>query len=418
MHPLARMLPILLAVLVAQTPQDVKLASELGIIDLAPSDESTVRRMVETTLPKVARVMGVSAPASVKLKLISREQARTRMMSLIERDYPGDRLERLGAALQRVGLLDPEWDLKQVVHELYSQHAGGFYDQHDGTLYLLDSQPMAVQSMVIPHELAHALQDRKLNLKRTIDGLRDSEDAQLALSAALEGHAQKVAALVLAADAGGNDDVVRALMQIPAASAELGTQGLPPWFSLQLGFPYSAGASLVEALGTADDPTASMLLERPPLSTAQVLDTSLYRSNEKPLKGEVGLGEIIDGTGLFVTTLGRANLDLLGRIHREQSDEEPLGKGWRGDRLEIIRTGETDAAVWVVAFRKRDEARSFAEVLAKLLRVDPEGEGWLSMHADGSLSAVIVRGSTVASVMNVPGPRASRLVEAAFSALK
>jgi hypothetical protein len=103
-----------------------------------------------------------------------------------------------------------------------------------------------------------------------------------------------------------------------------------------MSFPYSAGATLAGAVRTREDPAATSLLRRLPRSTAQVLDPALYRSDEQPREARLDLaGRMPGSTAVYATTLGAANLNLLGELH---GGGEP-GRGWRGDRLETVRRG-------------------------------------------------------------------------------
>ena len=54
------------------------------------------------------------------------------------------------------------------------------------------------------------------------------------------------------------------------------------------------------------------------------------------------------------TTLGRANLELLG---------EGLGEGWRGDRLEAVRARGKLIVLWVIAFETPAQAKRLSAVI-------------------------------------------------------
>jgi hypothetical protein len=77
---------------------------------------------------------------------------------------------------------------------------------------------------------------------------------------------------------------------------------------------------------TRSDPAATSLLRRLPRSTAQVLDPALYRADERPKEAQLDLAARIPGsTAVYDTTLGAANLNLLGELHGGGE----LGRGWR-----------------------------------------------------------------------------------------
>jgi hypothetical protein len=78
-----------------------------------------------------------------------------------------------------------------------------------------------------------------------------------------------------------------------------------------------------------------------------------------PLSGELKLAKLIPGAKQTVsTTLGRAAIELLGA---------GLGAGWRGDRLEAARAGDSLAVVWIVAFETEAQAEAFRLTLTPTL---------------------------------------------------
>lgn len=394
-----------LALVLGQSNADLL---ELMRASQAP-DEAALQKKVAETLPKVAKVMGVPVK-KVAVKVVSRAEAIQKIQAVLEREYPGDRIERLGAALGLIHLVEPGLDVAKAVREAYGRSVSGFYDPHDRVLYLLDGQPMLVQEMVIPHELAHALQDAKLSLDKVVRERMDSEDAQLALGAAVEGNAQAVAAEVLAGGLVGDEAGIKDLLtDVAAMSASLAMEqgGVAPWLALQVRFPYSGGAALVKALATRADPTALQLLARLPLSTAQVMDPEAYRRDEKPLRGAIDLAGKIEGAErLYATVVGRANLELLGK---------GLGEGWRGDRLEAARVGGVACAAWVVAFATRDQAERFATAYSPRTGT---AVGLRAGNDDGTVSAVSSKGEVVVILEHVPEKQAGAIEAAARKALR
>ncbi|HUM11688.1 MAG TPA: DUF6782 family putative metallopeptidase [Myxococcaceae bacterium] len=376
-----------------------------------------LRALVAEMLPRVGKVMRLPVPARVEVKVISRDQARAALLEVLRRDYPGDLLERLAEALAAVGLVAPGTELRAEAQALYGGNVSGFYDPHQRRLYLLSDQPLAAQALIVAHELAHAVQDEAIRLEATSRKVRASEDAQLALSAAIEGQAQQVAALVLAGDAeaGGDDglDLGSFLTDAAAASAAMaGGQASVPWLGLQMSFPYASGAALVAAIRTAEDPAATSLLRRLPRSTAQVLDPALYRADERPREARLDLAAHLPGSAVvYATTLGAANLNLFGELHGRGE----LGRGWRGDRLETVRQGNQLCAAWAVAFSSPAGAERLVKAWGEALG---GGAGKPVTQADRSRYLVRQSGSVAVLLENVPAERVAELVSAAAGAFR
>ncbi|MGZ5958585.1 MAG: DUF6782 family putative metallopeptidase [Myxococcaceae bacterium] len=376
-----------------------------------------LRALVGEMLPRVGKVMHLPVPSRVDVKVISRDEARTALLEVLRRDYPGDTLERLSEALAAVGLVAAGTDLRAEAQALYGGNVSGFYDPHRRRLYLLSDQPLAAQTLIVAHELAHAVQDEAVRLDAASRKVRASEDAQLAFSAAIEGQAQQVASLVLAGEAGdaaGDGlDLGSLLSEAAAASAAMaGGQSSVPWLGLQLSFPYAAGGRLVAAIRTADDPAATSLLRRLPRSTAQVLDPALYRADERPREARLDLAAKLPGSAAaMATTLGAANLDLFGELHGAGE----LGQGWRGDRLETVRRGTQLCAAWAVAFASPDGASRLVKAWSTAVG---GGTGAEAAQPDGSRYVIRQSGSVAVLLENVPADHIGEIVAAAAAAFR
>jgi hypothetical protein len=376
-----------------------------------------LRALVDELLPRVGKVMRLPVPTRVEVKVVSRDEARAALLAVLRRDYPGETLEHLSESLAAVGLVAAGTDLRAEARSLYGSNVSGFYDPHQRRLYLLADQPLAAQALVVAHELAHAVQDEAVRLDAASQKVRASEDAQLALSAAIEGQAQRVAALVLSSEAGGAGEDGLALggllTEAAAASAEMaGGQSSVPWLGMQLSFPYAAGARLVAAVQTTDDPAATSLLRRLPRSTAQVLDPALYRSDERPREARLDLATRLPGSSaVHATTLGAANLDLFGELHGGGE----LGRGWRGDRLETVRRDGQLCAVWAVAFGSPEGANRLVKAWSAALGGGGTGA---ATQPDGSRYLVGQSGAVAVLLENVPADRAAELVSAAATAFR
>jgi hypothetical protein len=382
-----------------------------------PASREDLQALVTEMLPRVGKVMRLPVPARIDVKVASREEARAALLEVLRRDYPGDLLERLSESLAAVGLVAAGTDLRAEAQSLYGANVSGFYDPHQRRLYLLADQPMVAQALIVAHELAHAVQDEAVRLDAASRKVRASEDAQLALSAAIEGQAQQVAALVLAGDGGGAGDegldMGSFLTDAAAASAAMAAgQASVPWLGLQMSFPYASGANLVAAVRTKEDPAATSLLRRLPRSTAQVLDPSLYRADERPKEARLDLASRIPGSAaVYATTLGAANLNLFGDL---QGGGE-LGRGWRGDRLETVRQGGQLSAVWAVAYGSADGAERLVKAWSGAMG---GGSDRPATQADGSRYVVRQSGNVAVLLENVPAERVNELVTAAATAFR
>ena len=309
--------------------------------------------LVEELLPRVLKVMGLPGPKNLKVKVLSREQAE----GWLRREVDVERQQRLGEALLAIGLLPQGTKLETLAPDFNRQNVSGFYDLQAHTLILLADQPAEAQRPIVAHELAHAVQDANVALEAALKSRAGSEDATLAFLTMLEGQAQATAALVMEqwlVDQHVTVEGMAALLSDTTArsAAEAAEQAPNEWLGLQLRFPYVAGRELIAALGTPGDPIARALLNKPPSSTAQVMPP---RASAPPVERVLHLELLVPQAKKSVgTTLGRANLELLG---------EGLGEGWRGDRLEAVRAQGKFIAVWVIAFETPAQAKRLSAVV-------------------------------------------------------
>jgi hypothetical protein len=309
-------------------------------------------KLVEELLPRVTKVMGLPGPRHLTVKVLSRAQAEAWLRA--EPDV--DRQQRLGEALLAVGLLPPGTKLEALAPDFNRQNVSGFYDLRTHTLVLLADQSDEAQRPIVAHELAHAVQDASLDLDAALKARRGSEDATLAFTAMLEGQAQATAALVMEqwlTDQHVTIEGMAGLLSDTTArsAAEAAAHAPVPWLGLQLSFPYVGGRELIAQVSTPDDPIGRFLLKAPPASTAQVRSPRAA----PPLEGELHLERLVPGAKKSVsTTLGRANLELLG---------EDLGVGWRGDRLEAVRVRGKTIVTWSIAFETPAQAKQLAALV-------------------------------------------------------
>jgi hypothetical protein len=156
----------------------------------------------------------------------------------------------------------------------------------------------------------------------------------------------------------------------------------------------------VAAVRTKEDPSGVSLLRRLPASTAQVIDPALYRNDVRPKEAKLDLAARLPGsTPVYATTLGAANLDLLG----EMQTESELSRGWRGDRLEAVRQNGRVAVVWAVAFQEPAQSERPVRV-------------WTKAKRSGAVAQQ--KGTVAVLLVGVPADRAAELAQLAGTAFR
>ena len=80
-------------------------------------------------------------------------------------DESAKRMERSEIVLKKFGLLDHDFHLRPFLLRLLTEQVAGFYDDKTKTVNMLDWIEPEEQKPVLAHELTHALQDQKVDLK-------------------------------------------------------------------------------------------------------------------------------------------------------------------------------------------------------------------------------------------------------------
>lgn len=389
------------------------------VIDEGRVDEAYLERLIGRTAAARGIALG---DAPLRWELLTDEQQRARLRAAIA-EVASDTEVQL-TTWRAFGLVEPGFDAERLA-ELVLRQVAAHYDPRTKTFYLVE-RPRASgqarlaswllerdleQEFVVCHEVVHALQDRRHDLERFLEGAAGA-DAALARRAVVEGDATYFGLAALFAGVQGVD--LDALEVDPAMlDDDLGDlEGAPPVVVEGLLFPYLGGLRLLQALGAAREQVWS----RPPRSTEQVLHPEKYRADEPPVRVVLGAGAPPPGWSLVAEdTLGEALLRVLLRqapdVHRAEADRGAAG--WGGDAYRVYRgPGGALALAWALQFDTPADAREFVDLYRRRARALPPSLSSLcALH--GPRGAVVVEAPSgevlaaiapVALLQEVPAP--------------
>ena len=184
-----------------------------------------------------------------------------------------------------LGLLPAGASLEQLMLDLNSGQAIGFYDPDTKQLYLL-SQSGTVgpeEQLTFSHEFTHALQDQNFGLDKLAIDTADQSDRDLARTALPEGDAT----LTMTQWATKHMSVLDLLsVGISAGSGPQADQlaNAPAILREDLLFPYEEGLNFVEGVYNQGGWDAvNRLYSKPPDSTSQILHPELYATGVEPV---------------------------------------------------------------------------------------------------------------------------------------
>jgi hypothetical protein len=324
----------------------------------------------------------------VPLVLKTPDEVEQMVIADLKRDYTDAQLDADGKAGAMLGLFPPGMDLKAESVKLLKSQIAGFYDPHQKQMVLVEGaaqvgfsdrmlefmvQRDLVNDMLLAHELTHALQDQNFGLQDSLDKLKNNSDAEIALKSVAEGDAT-IAGFAYVAGRMDNsiaETLTSHLQNLPEAFAAQ-AKDTPEGISYPLIFQYSDGVRFVsEAYKRGGWKAVDALYSKPPQSTQQIIDSSLYFDHPMaPVQVQIaGYQNILkEWANADADTFGELSIQLILQLgYRKDAPEVALAKQWAGDRMAILSRGTEVAVLWIIAFRDDDSAHRFEESYRALL---------------------------------------------------
>jgi hypothetical protein len=233
----------------------------------------------------LSEITGLRFTRHVPYALIDKQQLRRYLEDRIKEIKPADiRAEEL--TLKLLGLIPPDFDLRQNTVDLLTEQAAAFYDYNKRKLFVLEgSDAGSEERMVLVHELAHALADQHFPLRKYIREGSQSDDGSTARLAVMEGQATWLMAAYLSKLGGGPAEVPDAVLQLMTNPTDSTPEQYPvfsqapPYIRDSLVFPYNEGMLFQNAVFKKLGREAfSEVFRHPPLSTQQILHPNRYLS--------------------------------------------------------------------------------------------------------------------------------------------
>jgi hypothetical protein len=328
---------------------------------------------------------------------VSPEQARREGLEDFDRSYPPARRRDDETILKRLGLMEPDDDLREIVGSLFGEGVAGYYDPRSERLRVVTgagTTTPVLAEMVLAHELTHALEDQEYGLDA--EDLTGSDDRVLARQALIEG-----TATMLMSDYADRHFTVEETLGGALASAFAPTGDLPPFLQAQTLFAYIGGEQFVRRLreraggGWQLVDVAQRL--RPPSSTEQIMHPDAYFDADEPARVRLEAGRVL-GPGWKRAAAGTwgelQTRELLARAGGGGS--AAAAAGWGGDRYELWRSGDRDALIMRWRWDTPADATEFAERLQAFAEVTPAGRGVYVHHGPGSVTLAIAPTGTLA----------------------
>lgn len=380
-------------------------ADEAAPAPITEADRERVRRLAK----ELETFRGATFKTEVGVERQTTEGFRAFVTRELDRSLPPAEATAQSKALQAFGLLPQGYDLRKGLLDLYVSQAGAYYDPETKKFYLLlVDLPADQMDEMILHELGHALQDQRFDLRALLAKAHATgdDDREAAVQHLVEGEATFLMILkglarqgVPPDQLGGMAETVFSTMRdmdrpMLVANATLmkdqmapdvkaaieALAGLPDFLFWGLYGPYMRGHWAIYKTRAAKGwKGVDELFERPPASTEQVLhpEKAFAAERDEPVAVAAEDFAPLLGKGwqlVRANTLGEAGIRVLLETFLPKNGAQRLragnaASGWGGDRYEVYEgPGGKLALFWHTTWDVPDAARRFADAAKAMKR--------------------------------------------------
>lgn len=327
-------------------------------------------------IPRIEEAVGLKFKTDPKIELRSRDDVRAFLERRFREDLPDEEIAGTRAAYRQLGLIPDTLDLRAFMLDLLTEQVVGYYDPETKVLYVVEEAPPEQVSIIISHELVHALQDQYMSLD-SLQLLRGDNDRQIAAHAVIEGQATIVQIQTML----GGADIATALPggwdrvrdMIRESSSQMPVFATAPRIIQEtLIFPYLSGAEFMrtfQQLRPGEAPYGDL-----PRSTEQIMHARAY-FGERDVPTRVTLPAPRVGRDRYQNNLGEFETRIFLYEHaRDQASSVRGAAGWDGDRYMVVQTPRGEALAWVSVWDSPTEATEFTSVLDRAIARRFDGE--------------------------------------------
>ncbi len=325
---------------------------------LTKEQEKQLLGLSEKIFEFASKDTGLPIQHPVKKVFISREQVNKELRKRFDEDKGNKKMQQSELVLKKFGLLERDFQLRPFLLSLLTEQIAGFYDNKTKTMNLLDWVPVDEQESVMAHELTHALQDQKVDLKHWEDQEPEgtaktvgednrhiaTDESDTVRDAVLEGQAMVSFADYGLMKGGANKtlkDMPEAAAQMMANnSADMGDSPVlaraPLVLQQSLLFPYSTGLLFEQAVlvKAGTQRAFAGVLDAPPTASSQVLHPEIYlRGTPVPVMVLPDLHPMLTEAGFEpydVGVMGELDVRMTAELFGGKPLAEALAPNWAG----------------------------------------------------------------------------------------
>jgi hypothetical protein len=348
--------------------------------------EGITQRMAQRiaeVIDAVGPIRALEPTSEVPFRIVDRDTFAAELGAIFREEYTPEHLAAEDAFLTRMGFIEADDDLEELMLSLLESQVLAYYDPRTGAFTIVGPVERigALEEVVVAHEFAHALQDQRWDLEGTRITDLSRSDEILAQQSLTEGDATAVMFDWAARELDLGDLLGIAGSAFTRQDARL-MRRIPPILRRQLESPYLDGFAFVNALrGRGDWAAVDDAWEARPRSTEQILHPDLY-PDEEPIAIElpdVAAAMSPGWTAPYAQTLGEMQIGVWVADGREGQTLLPglpaplpraeAAEGWGGDRLLSLEGPDGAwAVVWQTAWDSGRDAREFSDAAVAAMR--------------------------------------------------
>jgi hypothetical protein len=312
---------------------------------ITPVTDAAVRTEVDRLVPQVAAVRHLSFRGTLPARAVTRDAVEAQIGAALAARLTSSNLGAEERILKRLGLIASGADYTKLWASGPTAAPVATYDPSMQRLLVPDFVPLDEQRVALIHEIAHAVADRRFDLRQFLTPPPPSPlegDATRARLALVEGDATLTALEVV--------DPTLAFLR-PTALRTLAErlrveagEGRPPWLAALGGFVHVDGL-LFAARVRAREPWSAVdaLWRDPPDSSEQVLHRDKYETCEPPIAVPESVLPTVPGFDRPKASDVLGELAIRAWLSTALAPDaaERAAAGWGGDRAGIYAAAAT-----------------------------------------------------------------------------
>ncbi|MEW6456861.1 MAG: hypothetical protein AB1410_09155 [Acidobacteriota bacterium] len=327
----------------------------------------------------------------VPFRILDKKELESYLNLYFSNEYPDKLADLEQKFLKYFGFTDSYINLKELRKSILLKNVAGFYDERPDskTLFAVSSSEKInyLTSLVLVHELRHAIQDQYFNLNKLIPPVSDFDDRKFAILAALEGDAT----FLMVSYAGLDPSIMSSFsessnfIEVASNLSSIELKNAPLVLKKQLLMPYLEGLNFINYIYKKGGwEKINKIFSKPPTSSEEIIHPEKYLNNdEKPKNFNLNDKKIPGLKKIYSGVIGEFYIQTLLEKTLERSISRNAAEGWNGDFYSIFENDKKYLVVWKSSWDSEKDADEFFLSIKEFSIKDNTGS--VILNENGSL---------------------------------